>query len=501
MREPLEPEVTRPRYTAHMLLPIIQQYGLPVVAFYALCVIIVATVIYEERDPSTTLAWVLVFLAVPLLGFVLYILLGRDQRVEAARDKRRRHAQDRGREVITPIYSRFAEEATLLETTRPAIVGRLVRAIRTMTGAGPLPCTDLAILAGGAEMFERLYRDIEAANDHIHLEYYIWEDDELTRRFCDLLGEKARAGVEVRVLYDWVGSIRYGKEQLSGLRRAGARVHADAARLLRLNYRNHRKIVVIDGRVAFTGGANFGQEYIDGGSRFASWRDTSIRFGGPLVADLQRLFAVRWMRVTGEDLFSTRYFSDPDPEAATGKPVWAQVVYSGSESRWESIREAFLIAIGSATSRVRVQSPYFVPDQGVMDSLVVQSLAGVDVEVMMAGVHDKRIPWWAAFTYIDDVLEAGAVVEQYQEGFFHAKTMTIDGSVAVIGTTNFDIRSFSLHDELSIFFYDKGVAAAQDAIFEADLAACRTLTASEVANLPRPIRFRNALARLVSRVL
>jgi cardiolipin synthase A/B len=484
-----------------MLSSVIQHYGLLAAVFYALCVSVVATVIYEERDPSTTLAWVLVFVAAPPLGLFLYVLAGRNLRRGGSRDKRRVLAEGLGREALAPIYERFAPESAGLESDGPPVVGRLVRAVRTLTGTEPLPCTDLAILAGGVEKFERLYLDIESATDHVHLEYFIWENDELTRRFCDLLGAKARAGVEVRVLYDWVGSLRFSKEQLRTLRGAGASVHADAARLINLNYRNHRKIAVVDGRIAYTGGINLGQEYVDGGRRFDSWRDTSVRFGGPLVADLQRLFAVRWMRVTEEAIFSERYFPDLVHDLDVGKPVWGQVVHSGAESRWESVRQAFVIAIGSAKERVRVQSPYFVPDPGLMDAMTAQLFAGVDVELMMAGVHDKKLPWWAAFTYIDDLLQAGGTAYHYQAGFFHPKTMTIDGAVAIIGTANFDIRSFSLHDELSIVFYDEGITAAQDAIFDADVASCRALATDELANLPRPIRFRNAIARLISRVL
>lgn len=490
-------------YTAGMLPTVIQNYELAAAAFYVVCVIIVAVVIYEERDPSTTLAWVLVFVALPLLGFVLFILFGRDLRIGGAHDRRRTVAEERGREALAPLHARSREGADAFAAAAPPIVSRLVHAIRALSGTEPLPCTDLTVFASSADMFERLYRDIDAATSHVHLEYYIWENDDLTRRFCDLLAEKARAGVEVRVLYDWVGSIFYSKRQLAELRRAGGQVRADAARLLRLNYRNHRKIVVIDGRVAYTGGVNFGAEYVDGGRRFDSWRDTTIRFGGPLVADLQRLFAERWMRVTGADVFGERYFPEPEPAADDGQgaTVWGQVAHSGAESRWQSVRQSLLIAIASARVRVRMQSPYFVPDQGIMDALLAQSFAGIDVELMMAGVHDKRLPWWAAFTYVDKLLDAGGAVFQYQKGFFHAKTMTVDGEVAVIGTANFDIRSFALHDELSVFLYDAGVARRQDAIFDADVESCRTLTAKEMAGLPRIVRLRNALARLVSRLL
>jgi cardiolipin synthase len=475
-------------------------YWLLGVVFYTVCVLTVATLIYEERDPSTTLAWVLVFILIPVVGFVLYLLFGRNLRVSASHDRRRRAAEKHAATILVPIYQRYAGAASEHARSSSRIVSRLMHAIRRQVATEPLPCTDLAILPRGAEMFERLYEDIENAVDHVHLEYFIWESDELTGRFCDLLADKVKAGVEVRVLYDWVGSIPYGKGQLKRLDRAGASVYADSARLLKLNYRNHRKIAVVDGRVAYTGGMNFGQEYVDGGQRFESWRDTSVRFGGPLVAEMQAMFATRWMRVTGEDVFSARYF--PDNEVGQAEDfVWAQVARSGAESRWEAIKQAFLLAIGSAQERVRVQSPYFVPDQSVSDTMVAQALAGVQVELMMAGVHDKKMPWWAAFTYIDDLLDAGGSVYQYERGFFHAKAITVDGSIAVIGTANFDIRSFTLHDELSIFFYDERIAAAQDAIFDADIEACRVVSAREVAGLSRAVRFRNALARLASRVL
>jgi len=225
-----------------------------------------------------------------------------------------------------------------------------------------------------------------------------------------------------------------------------------------------------------------------------------VRFGGPLVADLQRLFCERWMRVSREALFSARYFPDLD-DVGSRDVVWAQVVHSGPETRWEAVRQALLIAIGSAEKQVRIQSPYFVPDQGIIDVLVAQSLAGVDVQFMMTGVPDKKIAWWAAFTYIDDLVEAGGQMFQYAAGFFHPKTMTIDGAIAVIGTTNFDIRSFSLHDELSIVFYDESVAASQDAIFEDDLPRCVEVGVEDVSVFGRAQRLRNALARLTSRML
>ena len=304
----------------------------------------------------------------------------------------------------------------------------------------------------------------------------------------------------MRVLYDWVGSLGFGKRQLRRLEKAGAQVQPDSAELGRLNYRNHRKIAVVDGRIAYTGGMNMGQEHIVGKPRYASWRVTHIRFGGPLVADLQRLFCERWLRTTDEDLFAERYFPTP-AETPERRAVWAQVVHSGPESRFQAVRNAFLLAITSADRHLSIQSPYFVPDEAIQEALLAQSFAGVGVRLMMTGVPDKKIAWWAAYTYVDDFIEAGGRVFQYTAGFFHAKTMTIDGTIAVVGTTNLDIRSFALHDELSVVFFDAAITAQIDATFEHDLTHSVEITLADVQGVSRLARMRNALARLSSRLL
>lgn len=480
-------------------LTLVQDLQILSVVFYIAVIAIVLTLIYEERDPSTTLAWILVFIMLPGLGLVLYFLFGRNWRRLGRRNRRRQESRERGHRVVRPLYERYAPQATAALADYP-LATRIARAIQTQNGTRPLPCARLEIMVSGAEKFERLYKDIESARHHVHLEYFIWEDDELTKRFCDLLEYKVAEGVEVRVLYDWVGSLPYSKRGLRRLEAAGARVRADAAQWHKVNYRNHRKIAVIDGSVAYTGGMNMGAEYVDGGSRFATWRDTHLRFGGPLVLEMQRLFCQRWYEATTEDLFSEEYFREPDA-ADPRELVWAQVAISGPESQWEAIRQAFVLGIASADSRVWMQSPYFVPDQGVMDAMVSQSLAGVDVRFMMTAHPDKKLAWYAAFSYLHAFTHAGGRAYQYEAGFFHCKALTIDGRIAVLGTTNVDIRSFMLHDELSVFFYDEGVAAAQDALFEEDLALCRRVTSDSMHDEGRLVHFRNALARLTSRML
>lgn len=462
--------------------------------------LILLLLITEERDPSTTLAWALVLILLPGLGIALYLLVGRNWRRIARTDRIRRESQQLGNECMAPIYERWAADAEAMLAGKPEFVRAVSTAITRQNRTRPLPCTDLRIYDSGAEKFAALLGDMESATDHIHLEYFIWEHDELTARICELLANKVAEGVEVRIMYDWVGSLPYGKAQLQRLRLAGAQVHADAAHWSKLNYRNHRKVAVIDARVAYTGGMNVGQEYIDGLPRYASWRDTHVRLTGPLVAELQRTFAERWYRVTGEKLFSAAYVHDPGV-AEDETPVWSQLTTSGPESELEAIRNVFLLAIMSARRTLRIQSPYFVPDEPIEQALIAQSLAGVDVRLMMAGVPDKRIAWNAAFSYIDELVAAGGRVFQYRAGFFHAKAMTVDGELAVLGTTNFDIRSFMLHDELSVCFFDPAVASHLDVVFDADLAKCAEIDTEALASLTRLGAFGNAFARLWSRLL
>jgi cardiolipin synthase len=466
---------------------------------YLNALVVIALLIYEERDPSSTLAWAVVLIAFPGIGLIFYLFFGRDWRSIALHDRARAEAERLGDAMMRPVYDRWRGRAAAELADRPPSVARVSTALATQCGTRPLPATELEIIGTGAEKFALLMRDIEAATSSVHLEYFIWESDGLTGQLCDLLARKVADGVEVRVLYDWGGSLFFSKQQLRRLARAGAEVHADSARWTRVNYRNHRKIAVIDGAIAYTGGMNVGQEYVDGGRRFKSWRDTHLRFGGPLATEMQRMFAGRWYRVTRRSLFSAEYF--PELGIERGGVVWTQLGHSGPETRWQALRNTFMLAITSAEKSVRVQSPYFVPDEPILEALVTQALAGVDVEFMMTGVPDKLIAFNAAYSYIDDLTEVGGRMYHYDAGFFHPKTMTIDDEIAVVGTTNFDFRSFALHDELSVFLYDAGAVARLDRLFDADVAKSHLVRYETVMEFGRVRRFANGLARLASRLL
>lgn len=471
------------------------------VAAYLYIIGVAVLLIWEDRDPTTTLAWLLVLIFLPVVGIPLYVLFGRNWRWRRKASRIAQEVHTVSRRVMTPV--RVAnEEATEAHDPRlyGSDIGKVIRSVEEQCDASPLPADSVQIIGDGQTKFDRLLDDIEAARGSIHLQYYIWECDGLTGRVVEALKRRLAEGVEVRLTYDLVGSLPYSKRQLRDLAAAGARVEADKTHPGKLNYRDHRKIVVIDGVIGYTGGFNVGQEYIDGGRRYPSWRDTHLRITGPFVTELQRLFAAGWYEKTGESLFYERYF----PVRAAVDPSRApmlQVEHSSVDSEWEAIRETFILAITNADERVWISSPYFVPDQGLYDALIATALSGVDVRLIMTGWPDKRIAYWAAMSYYERFLRAGGRVYQYTAGFYHPKTMSLDSAYCSIGTTNFDTRSLQLHSEMTVWVFDRALTARQDALFERDLESSREVTLADVHAYSSVKRFRNSLMRLGAKLL
>jgi cardiolipin synthase len=464
---------------------------------------LIVLLIGDEREPSLTLVWLLVLVFLPGLGVLLYILVGRDWRVVAKRKGWTQALHTQRVEGMRAVHERNeGASERFVRVWRGTTADKVKRAISAKQVAKVLPASSLELFVTGAAKFASLKKDLREAQRFIHLQYFIWEQDALTAEITAILLERLAAGVEVRITYDWIGSIKFGKRELKQLARAGARVRADLADILRANYRNHRKIVVIDGDVGYTGGMNMGQEYIDGGPRFASWRDTHVRLTGQAVADLQKLFASRWYEYKRlpESLFEARYMPAPEP-CCIEEGILVEVASQGVEDYWDMARRAHLVAIAQAERTVYIQSPYFVPDYSVYDELLNAALSGIEVRLMMTGVVDRRIPFWAAHTYFKRFLEAGGHIHLYMDGFFHPKTIFIDGDLAAVGTMNMDNRSLKLHKELMLWVFDKPFAQQVQDSFLVDLEHCRELTIEDVQAIGRLTRFRNQAARLLSEAL
>jgi cardiolipin synthase len=471
---------------------------------WALAAVAVVGVVYalvtDDREPTIVLAWLFVILLVPVLGIVAYFFVGRDFRREATRRADRVRLAAVAEQRLAP---HLASQAAFTEAATSRLQGtpgqRIEAAGRYEGAMVPLPADDVKLYFAGADKFADLLADLRSAESYVHLMYLIWEKDRLTAEVTEILLERLQAGVEVNVTYDWVSSLPFRKDELKRLAAAGARVVPCYRRLALLNYRNHMKMAVIDGRVVYSGGMNMGQEYIDGGTRFDVWRDTHFRMSGPVLGPYLTLFAATWQRNgRDEDLFSDHL---PVADRGSGDAVPVQVLHSSVSTRFPAIRDVFVVALTNARRRVWVQSPYFVPDEPLLTAMCVAAASGVDVRLMMTGVADKKIPFHAAHTYFGRLLDSGVTVYRYDAGFLHAKTVTVDDDVAIIGTCNWDIRSLLLHDEVVSVFYDRGVVAANAHQYEQDIGSCSEVTTTELAGLSTPARLRNSLCRLMSRLL
>jgi cardiolipin synthase len=469
-----------------------------VVAFFLYWAVVVILLIYDNREPSSTLVWLITLVFLPGIGIVLFLFFGRDWKVITAR----RHWAEGYISALAakmrPVYARNeTADRVFKERYSTGLAADIATTIERENGSRPLPADTLEIFPTGAENFARLEQDLAAATSFINMEFFIWEQDALTARITEILLDRLAAGVEVRILYDYVGSIAHKKDELKRVAAAGGRVSADVTQLFKLNYRNHRKIVVIDGTIGYTGGMNLGQEYIDGGERFPTWRDTNIRITGQAVAELQKLFAARWFEDEHEDILEDRYLP-PAQDADLDGRVLTQLVAHTIESPWEAGRRAHMLAISQARHSLKIQSPYFVPDPGTYDAMVNAALSGVDLRFMMTGWVDKKLPFWAAQTYFEPLIRAGARIYLYEAGFFHAKTIAIDSEICAIGTMNMDIRSLRLHKELMEWIYDREVTWQLEEIFARDLEQCREVKLEDLRSASRWARFRNSFARLFS---
>ncbi len=472
----------------------------------ALAVVAVVAVVLalatDDREPSIVLAWLFVILLVPVLGAVAYFFVGRNHRRETRRRARSSRAtQERTERSLAPTIEAneaFSEAAVKLLDGTPG--QRMEASGRREALMPPLPADSVTVYVAGADKFRELLADLRTAQRYVDLMYLIWEQDELTAEVTEVLLERLRAGVEVHILYDWLTCVPFKKDELKRLAAAGAAVVPCYRKPGQLNYRNHMKMAIIDGDVVYSGGMNMGQEYIDGGERFETWRDTHFRMTGPVVAPYLWLFASTWtLNDRPEDLF-TGYVSAPVPHApGEGSPV--QVLHSSVSTDFPAIRDAFIAGLLNARHRVWVQSPYFVPDEPLLTAMCVAATSGVDVRFMMTGVPDKKLPFYAAYAYYPRLLEAGVRIYQYRAGFLHSKTVTIDSELVVIGTCNWDIRSIILHDEVVSIFYDRRIATTYAAQYETDIERCVPVTAADISALGGLRTFRNSVFRLTSRLL
>lgn len=345
--------------------------------------------------------------------------------------------------------------------------------------------------------------DIRDAKDHVHLVYYIMRNDRLGNELLSLLVEKAKQGVDVRVLYDAMGSRRLPRQFFRPLIAAGGRVSAFFPAVLphlnlQVNYRNHRKLAIIDGAVGYIGGFNIGDEYLGLNKKFGYWRDTHLKIYGKAVFAMQTRFILDWNQASSNKIsYEDRLF----PEIGSIGDTDVQIVSSGPDSEWEQIKYGYIKLINSAKDYIFIQTPYFIPDSSVLDALKIAVLSGVDVRLMIPNKPDHAFVYWATYSYVGELLKTGAKVFIYENGFIHAKTMIADGKIASVGTANIDVRSFRLNFEVNAFLYDQELVQELVNIFDKDASLSRELTYGQYLRRPKIIRFKESISRLLSPIL
>ena len=452
---------------------------------------IVLVIITDNRNPLKTLPWIIVLVFAPVVGLLFYFFFGQNlskRRIISRRTRRRitmqlEEAHDAERPEIPEEHRQLA---TLLYSTIHSV---------PLYGSHIIPYTD------GTSKMEALLAEIAGAKHHVHIQYYIFCDDETGCRLRDALVEKARQGIEVRILYDDVGCSGVKKAFFEGMRREGIEVfsflHVKFPLFTsKVNYRNHRKIAVIDGRVGFIGGMNVADRYIRG-TEWGSWRDTHFRIEGSGAAGLQVSFLSDWSATTKQHITGAAYF--PQTERFTNDIL--QIVPSGPFGQWRALLQADSYAVSNARRRIWIQTPYYLPSDVLNTALQVAALAGIDVRLMLPARSDSKIVDLASHSYLDDMMKAGVKILFYTPGFLHSKLLIIDDALTVIGSANMDFRSFEHNFEINAFVYDTEFTARMDAVFEDDASRCHVLTPNEWFNRPRPRRWAESLMRVFSPLL
>nr|WP_114569853.1 cardiolipin synthase [Exiguobacterium flavidum] len=456
-------------------------------------------ILLENRDPQRTLVWALVMMALPIVGIFVYFIFGQNYRrkkmfsLKAMLDeesylKYRTQFDHSSEEKVFP-DNRFDKVLRLTES-----ISRLPISYNTHT----------RVLTNGDEKFPILLESIRQATRHIHLEYYIVRDDALSRELQQLLIRKASEGVEVRFLYDAVGCFSTARSFFDEMREAGIEVTAFFPVFLpfisnKSNYRNHRKIVIIDGTVAFTGGINVGDEYVGKNMVFGFWRDTHLLVRGEAVSELQLIFLQDWYYMTGERLF-TPYYMEPLEvvEEATGG---VQIIASGPDEAQETMKSLYFGLITAARSSVYIASPYLIPDEDLMTALKTSAMSGIDVRILLPSFPDHKIVFYASRSYFEDLLRAGVKIYEYEKGFLHSKIIVVDDEIATIGTANMDLRSFHLNFEVNAFLYGTNSVQELTRDFYEDFNFSRQVHLSHFTGRGFVRRLTESTARLFSPLL
>ena len=453
---------------------------------------VIVVIISENRNPIKTITWIMVLIFLPVVGFVIYIVFGQDYTKRRFMSKR----------MYSKIKTRPLAEIDSSELVHyPSKYIDLIKLLRNSNQAHLLYGSSVEYFITGRDKFQALFRDIDKAADHIHIEYYVWDDDVIGNQLKNLLIKKSAEGVKIRVIVDAVGSWRVKNSFYEQLRSAGIEVEEFMKVRFpmftsHVNYRNHRKVVVIDGQVGYIGGMNVADRYINGPS-WGNWRDTHIRIEGKGVQGLQSIFLIDWYLVSKSLITARKYF----PSLESYGDNLMQIVSSGPYSPAREIMQGFMQAIFGAQSYIYIQTPYFIPPESLSDALIAASVRGVDVRLMVPRRSDTLLVQLASRSYFKKLLRAGISIYFYEPGFLHSKLVVIDDSLTLMGSANFDIRSFEQNLEVMAFIYNEATAIRGKEIFVEDQNNSTAIVLREWIKRPVWMRFKESFIRLFTPLL
>lgn len=476
------------------LFPYAHQVFVVFTIIYLLTILgIIAVVVSENRNPVKSLAWVTVLLLVPILGMFLYVFFGRSLKsVHMISRKNRRKLRNSANYTPVDIDKLGLSNENMQE----------VRLVDSLVEPHFFPDNKIDVFTTGKEKFDALEKDLESATKYIHLQYFIFENDNIGTKIKDILVRKAHEGVKVRVIYDHVGSFHFNMSFFSDMKKEGIEVYPFLKVTFpefanRVNWRNHRKLVVIDGRVGYVGGMNIADRYVTGEKGQPAWRDTHLRIEGEAVAGLQYSFAVDWNFMNRELLKETTVHFVPDEEFSDGM----QMMTGGPTDLWNNLSFVLLRAIGSAKRRVWIQTPYFLPNDSLLKALQVASMSKIDVQLMIPRKPDSKLLRYATYSYVKECLLAGIKIFFYEASMLHSKMVIVDDDFVTTGSTNFDFRSLEHNFECNVLIYGHKFNSRMSAIFEKDKENAKHISLVNWHRRPLGQKVLESLSRLLSPIL
>ncbi len=466
--------------------------------------IFIATIVFFERKSSTsTIAWILVLTFTPYVGFFLYLMFGLSFRKRAL-IKKKKFADLQKKAYLKRISMKknSIEEYAISHYSQS-----LVKYLENYGEALYFTNNKVQVFTDGKKLFEDIICEIEKAKKRVYMEYYIIKADLLGNKLFDALKKKSEQGVEVKILYDGIGSLGFPRKKIKELRKSGVKIESffspfmpsfAANMAFRINFRNHRKIFLVDSTTVYTGGFNIGDEYVGEDKRFGYWRDTHLKIQGDAVTDVQKQFILDWEFTTNEKI-ELKENELVQRGCRCKSPM--QIVASGPDLDYPVVKNGIIKMISNAKKNVYIQSPYFVPDESTLEVLKIAVMSGIDVNIILPNKPDHPFIYWASLSYISELLKLGANCYIYEGGFMHSKFVIVDDKVATVGTTNIDIRSFYLNFELNAFIYDELVIRKLKESFKEDLKYSHLLTQEEYEQRRLVVKFKESVARLLTPLL